>query len=165
VVKILRYPDKRLWQVAERVDVFDERLSDFAFRMIELMHRKDGIGLAATQVGKLLRLIVISPSGKEGDDYVLVNPEVATLSDIEFREEGCLSLPGIYAPVARPKKIFCRAQNLSGERIEFEADGLLARIIMHETDHLNGILFIDRLQPEDLATIEKKLRELEQGRD
>lgn len=162
-MEILKYPNECLVKVAERIDIFDERLSDFAYRMIETMHSKNGIGLAAPQVGRLLRIIVISPSGKEGDDYVLVNPEVATLSDVEVREEGCLSFPGIYAPVARPKKIFCRAQNLSGGRIEFEADGLLARIIMHETDHLNGVLFIDRLLPEDFASIEKRLRELERG--
>jgi peptide deformylase len=85
---VIRYPDGRLKKVSERVTVFDENLTAFAYDMIDLMHRKKGIGLAAPQVGELLRIIVVSPSGKEGDDFVLVNPEVAPLSGTEVREEG-----------------------------------------------------------------------------
>ncbi|MCX7703424.1 MAG: peptide deformylase [Planctomycetota bacterium] len=160
-MEILKYPDERLRQVAERVTVFDEHLAELAYKMIDLMHEKKGIGLAAPQVGESIRLIVVSPSGKPGDDYVLVNPEVAPLSGTETCEEGCLSFPGIYAPVQRPNKIFRRAQNLTGERVEFEAEGLMARIIMHECDHLNGVLFIDRLSLDDILPINSKLRELE----
>ena len=155
------YPDQRLRQVCERVDIFDERLQQVAVKMIDMMHRRRGIGLAAPQVGLLVRLIVVCPSGVAGEEYVLVNPEVAPFTRTDVYEEGCLSLPGVFAEVERSSSIFCRAQNIFGKRIEFEADGLLARVIQHETDHLNGILFIDRITPEQMKKIEKQLRQLE----
>ena len=160
-MKMVFYPDERLHQVCERIDIFDERLQQVAVKMIDMMHRRRGIGLAAPQVGLLVRLIVVCPSGVAGEEYVLVNPEVAPFTRTDVYEEGCLSLPGVFAEVERSSSIFCRAQNIFGKRIEFEADGLLARVIQHETDHLNGILFIDRITPEQMKKIEKQLRQLE----
>ncbi|RKY14916.1 MAG: peptide deformylase [Planctomycetota bacterium] len=160
-MEMVFYPDQRLRQVCERVDIFDERLQQVAVKMIDMMHRRRGIGLAAPQVGLLVRLIVVCPSGVAGEEYVLVNPEVAPFTRTDVYEEGCLSLPGVFAEVERSSSIFCRAQNIFGKRIEFEADGLLARVIQHETDHLNGILFIDRITPEQMKKIEKQLRQLE----
>jgi len=160
-VEIVFYPDERLRKACERVDVFDERLQRVAVEMIDVMHKRRGIGLAAPQVGLLVRLIVVCPSGVAGEEYVLVNPEVAPFARTDVLEEGCLSLPGVFAEVERSSRIFCRAQNIFGDRIEFEANGLLARVIQHETDHLNGILFIDRITPEQMKRVEKRLRELE----
>lgn len=164
-MELVFYPDDRLRQICERVDIFDERLQELALGMIKMMHKRRGIGLAAPQVGVLLRLIVVCPTCVVGEEYVLVNPEVAPFTRMEVREEGCLSLPGVFACVERPARIFCRAQNIYGERIEFEADGLLARVIQHEVDHLNGVLFVDRLTPEELKKVEPKLRELEKRKD
>ena len=163
-MELVFYPDDRLREVCERVDTFDDDLQKVVLGMIEMMHKRRGIGLAAPQVGIPIRLILACPSGIPGEEYVLVNPEVAPYTRMDTWEEGCLSLPGVFAGVERPARIFCRAQNIYGQRIEFEADGLLARVIQHEVDHLNGVLFIDRLTPEELKKVEPKLRELEQRR-
>jgi len=119
--------------------------------MFETMYKRGGVGLAANQVGVLKRVVVIDlDSGKEGqgkNQLVLVNPEIVSAQGEVVAEEGCLSLPGLYKKVKRAERVVVRARNREGKEFTLEAEGLLSRAIQHEVDHLNGILFIDRLSP------------------
>jgi len=119
--------------------------------MFETMYKRGGVGLAANQVGVLKRVVVIDiNSGKENqgkEKIVLINPEIVALEGEEIKEEGCLSLPGLYRKVKRAAFVKVKAQNLDGEEFTIEGEGLLARALQHEIDHLNGIVFIDRLSP------------------
>jgi peptide deformylase len=125
-----------------------DRVRELAPRMLATMYEAPGIGLAAPQVGESLRLVVIDVSGKEEEPrpIVLVNPEVVGASkELATREEGCLSLPNMYAEVTRPAAVKVRYQDLEGAKKEIEGDGLLAACLQHEIDHLNGVLFVDYL--------------------
>ncbi|MBU0731789.1 peptide deformylase [Patescibacteria group bacterium] len=115
--------------------------------MKKVMYEDDGIGLAAPQVGTNLRFVVIGKAASPtNEDLILINPKITFLSTkINTAEEGCLSLPGEFADISRPNKIRFKALNENGEKIEFKAKGLFARVIQHEVDHLDGILFIDRI--------------------
>lgn len=122
-------------------------IKDLIKKMIETMYAKDGVGLAASQVGKLLSLCVISKkfTPEQKNDLVLINPEWEKMSVRKITdEEGCLSVPNIFGKVKRYKKIKVRAQNAGGKKIEFPAEDFFARIIQHEVDHLQGILFIEK---------------------
>lgn len=145
---ILLVPDPRLRARAKPVGTEDaDRLRDLAPRMLAAMYAAPGIGLAAPQVGVLLRVAVIDlhPEDKP-DPMVLVNPEVVARStERAVREEGCLSLPGHYADVERPARVKVRFFDLEGAKREIEADGLMATCLQHEIDHLDGVLFIDYL--------------------
>jgi peptide deformylase len=130
------------------VDRFDERLEAEIKRMGELMHDALGVGLAATQIGVLHRVLVYRAYA---DDPLtaLVNPELEWVSDeLEAAEEGCLSLPGVHVEVERPARVRVRAKDVAGEDLEIEAEGLPARVIQHEIDHLNGVLILDRISRE-----------------
>lgn len=116
--------------------------------MFELMYAADGIGLAGNQVDLPLRLFVVNPQGRDGDntgERVFINPVLERPKGSAEGEEGCLSLPGLYAPVKRPKTIICTSYNLQGEQVTDELDGIMSRVVQHETDHLDGVLFIDRI--------------------
>ncbi len=147
---------------AEPIAQFDEGLKQFADEMLETMVEKDGVGLAAPQVGRSVRLAVIDASGGEEKPYVLINPVITWLSEeiIDY-EEGCLSIPGIHLSVKRPARCSVRACDACGKeyRIE-EADGLLARALQHEIDHLEGILFVDRVSPLQRQLVASKLKKL-----
>ena len=148
LLPILLVPDARLRMKTRAVGPGDaDAVRDLAPRMLATMYRAPGIGLAAPQVGALLRLCVVDiQKGDARDPMVLVNPEIVAQSDeIAVHEEGCLSLPGQYADVARPARVKVRYQDLGGARREVEADGLLATCLQHEIDHLDGILFVDHL--------------------
>ncbi len=149
--EILIYPNELLKKKAERVEEFSEEIRNLANDMIETMYKRGGVGLAANQVGVLKRVIVIDlNSGKEGQGrnrLVLVNPEIISAEGEIVREEGCLSFPGLYKKVKRAAYVKVRAQNLDGEEFFVEGEELLARVLQHEIDHLNGIVFIDRLSP------------------
>jgi len=145
---IIIAPDPRLKKVSKPVDVVDGNIRRLMDDMLETMYQAPGIGLAAPQVGKLLRVIVldVSGEGEEKHPYKLVNPELIWVSDDDaVYNEGCLSLPEHYADVARPKA--CRVQYLDehGKARELEAEGLLATCVQHEIDHLDGILFVDHI--------------------
>jgi peptide deformylase len=116
--------------------------------MIDTMHAAPGIGLAAPQVGEALRVVVLDLSvGARPDDLlVLINPEWVSREGMQLEEESCLSLPGLSATVARPARVVVRGQDRGGQTIEVAGDGLLARALQHEIDHLDGLLFIDRLR-------------------
>lgn len=137
-----------------------------AAEMLDMMYQGDGVGLAANQVDLPYRIFVMNPTGdpaQKDQEFVLLNPEILSRKGgMEEKEEGCLSLPGVYAPVRRSTKIVLSAYNLQGQEVRYELEGLAARAAQHEIDHLDGVLFIDRLSPAALAEVRKKLLELEQ---
>lgn len=143
---------------AERVEVFDEGLRHEAATMIDVMRDARGVGLAAPQIGRLRRLIVIEPAQEE-PPTVLVNPEITWRSDEEETDtEGCLSIGEIVVPVSRATAIHVRAQNLDGTVLEIDAEDFVARVIQHEVDHLDGILILDRTSPQERKEALRELR-------
>ncbi|MEM6701059.1 MAG: peptide deformylase [Acidobacteriota bacterium] len=148
LLKIVQYPDPILRQVCEPVETVDEKLRQLVADMVETMHDAPGIGLAAPQIGVSKRLAVIDLGvGEEEDELlVLLNPEIVDSSGKATDTEGCLSIQDLTERVTRPEFVTLRASNLEGESYEIEADGLLARAIQHELDHLDGVLFIDHLK-------------------
>ncbi len=143
---------------ASRVEVFDEALREEAARMVDLMFDARGVGLAAPQVGRLRRLIVIHPS-EEAEAVALVNPDITWRSEEEEpAPEGCLSIGEIVVEVSRSLAIRVQAQDLSGQPLELDAEGFGARVIQHEIDHLDGILILDRTTPEERKEALRQLR-------
>ena len=142
---------------------FDGDLAELAASMRETMVAAPGVGLAAPQVGRPIRLFVYD-SGEGGEAGTLVNPAIVWSSDeTEEGEEGCLSLPGVYYPVVRALRVRLEAQDLTGSSVIQEAEGFLARIFQHEIDHLDGILFIERLAPEIRKEAMRALRDQDFG--
>jgi peptide deformylase len=162
-LELLYYPDPRLRQKATPVGEIDDEVKERLSAMVEILHRAQGIGLAATQVGWMVRLCLVNPSGEEGRHEVLINPEIFEEEGRAVSEEGCLSLPGIYADVTRPETVRVRYLDLEGNPHEREADGILATVIQHEVDHLDGILFITKISPADRLRIKKQLTSLERA--
>ncbi len=162
---IVLYPDPRLRKRNAPVEVFDEALAATAREMFQVMYRTKGVGLAAPQVGLNVQLLVYNPEGdaeKPEGETVLCNPRIVRRAkDKEFEEEGCLSFPGVYAQVQRPAAVVVEAQDLQGERFTLELDGWEGRIFQHEFDHLDGILFTDRLTPANKTLVKGQLEELE----
>lgn len=164
---------------SEPVKKIDDELLKIADRMVDTMFAANGLGLAAPQVGLNIRMVALAvPANEERGSLpgpmssgealllpkmplILVNPQIITASQATCdREEGCLSIPELYAPVTRPESIMLHTQTLSGESINIECGGLLGRAIQHEIDHLDGILFIDRLSPEERIKIKVKWERL-----
>ncbi len=146
LLPIVQYPDPRLAAKAEPVTVFDDALKTLASDMAETMYNAPGVGLAATQVGKLIRMVVIDISEGKNALRVFVNPEIIERSEeLKECEEGCLSLPGLYEKVKRPSRVTVKAQDLDGKSFTLECDELLSVCVQHELDHLDGIVFIDHL--------------------
>jgi len=146
--EVLTYPDPLLKQKAEPVGEITPELRILATDMTDTMYENNGIGLAAPQIGEMIRMITVDISGPEDreDLRVLINPELEMLGDEEVEsEEGCLSVEDYRAPVTRAERVMVRATDLDGNPLEFEADGLLAVCLQHECDHLDGKLFIDRI--------------------
>jgi len=160
-LKIVIYPDPRLKKVSEPVMRFDADLQQLVVQMFKLMREAHGVGLAAPQVGRNLRLFVMNATGEAGDDYVFVNPALSDADGQEEAEEGCLSLPDIRIKVLRNKRIKIRAHDLHGEPFERVAEGFIPRVWQHEFDHLNGIMLTDRMGPVAKMTHRKRLKELE----
>ena len=134
-------------------------------QMFELMYASKGIGLAANQVGLPYRLFVINPTGKreENDqEFVLINPQITRRKGSETDEEGCLSLPEVFGPVTRATKIIVDAFDLEGRQFELELEDLPARVVQHEYDHLEGVMFIDRVAPAALQKIQPLIDDFEQ---
>ncbi len=136
--------DDILRKRCKEVKKFDESLKVLSEDMIETMHIKNGIGLAASQVGRLKRMIVVDIYDETGPK-VFVNPEIMTSSGSEIAFEGCLSIPDETGAVERAYKISFKYNDLSGKELELEVEGLFARVVQHEIDHLNGVLFIDKV--------------------
>lgn len=163
VLEIRKYGDPVLRQRAETVTVFDEKLARLAADMMATMEAANGVGLAGNQVGVLKQIFVADTASFEitGRKLAVVNPEIVFRSSDEvIEEEGCLSIPGVYAEVRRPKKIRLAGQNLKGEKMELDAEEMIARVFCHETDHLNGVLFIDHLSALERDLLKGKLSEL-----
>jgi peptide deformylase len=132
--------------------------------MFDLMYEHEGVGLAANQVDLPYRLFVGNPEGDpaaKDAEYVFINPVLSAGRGQEMDDEGCLSIPGVRAPVTRNARIKVQAYDLAGEEVVMDAEGLMARILQHETDHLDGILFIDRLGPAQLTALRDELEEFE----
>ncbi len=134
-----------------------------AERMVKIMHAHNGVGLAANQIGVLKRMIVVNPYFEKGKEVVLLNPHLVLLKKRCTDTEGCLSVPGIAAEVSRAYRVEVEALNLEGKKVRFTAEDLFARILQHETDHLDGILFIDRLSLAGRFKIRAKLKTLLRG--
>jgi len=141
--------DPMLRERAAEVTSLDRGLRKFAKRMVRIMHDAPGIGLAAPQVGVLQRLLVYDV---DDDPQVLVNPVLGGFSDeVEEVDEGCLSVPGLTVPITRPVRVQVRAADIYGDPVDFFADGLKARVIQHEHDHLDGVLIVDRISTEEAS--------------
>ena len=177
ILEIVTYGDPVLRAKGKRIQKTDEAIRQLAADMLETLHEASGVGLAAQQVGEALQVTVIDVSeaenrpskmwidGKEVDPkehmpLVLLNPELELGRETEIGPEGCLSFPDISADIARAAHVKVRATGLDGEPIEFEAEGLLSRAAQHEVDHLNGILFIDRMSSATKVALASKLKKL-----
>lgn len=159
---ILKYGAPELKKNCIPVSDFDERLKFLAQDLLETMYSAKGIGLAAPQVGINIRLTVIDiTAGEErGHQVILVNPKITDQQGVQKREEGCLSIPGFTAEVERPSEIHLLTRDLKGKQVEMEARELLARVICHEIDHLDGILYLDRISALKRNWIKRKIRKL-----
>ena len=158
LLEILETPDPRLRTVAKPVETFDEKLAQLAEDMIETMYAARGIGLAATQVNVHKRLLVLDVSEAQDTPRVYVNPTILDSEGTETCEEGCLSVPGIYAEVSRAEKVRLGAQDIDGKPFVEELEGMHAICVQHEMDHLEGKLFIDYLSPLKRRMVTKKLQ-------
>ena len=150
-MQVLSHPNAALKQLAQPVDpVTDDDLRELCRKMAQAMYEAPGIGLAAPQVGVLKRVIIYDLDEDSPGVVALCNPEIVESSqECELDDEGCLSLPGITIPVERPCAVVCEALTLSGRAVRIEAEGLHARLLQHEIDHLDGVLMIDRATPEE----------------
>jgi peptide deformylase len=163
-LQIIQYPHPTLRHVSKPLKRVDAELREWIAQMFELMYEHEGVGLAANQVDLPYRIFVCNPSGdpdQKDAECVFINPVILKGSGQAEREEGCLSIPDIRAPVVRKEKISVQAYNLAGEEISGEIDDFFARIVQHEVDHLDGRLFIDRLSPTQLADLSGELEEFE----
>lgn len=147
VLKIIKYPEPILRKKAVPVEKISQDIFQLAEDMVETMVKEDGLGLAANQVGSLLRIFVINmtPQEDQPTPVVMINPEVLSQEGTVRAEEGCLSFPELYLNIVRPQRIRMHAKNLYNEDFVYEMDGVLARAVLHEIDHLNGTLFIDHV--------------------
>ncbi|HBQ00331.1 MAG TPA: peptide deformylase [Gammaproteobacteria bacterium] len=158
LLPILEFPDPRLRKVASPITVFDVKLEVLIDDMFETMYDSQGIGLAATQIDVHKRLLVIDVSESKDSPLVFINPSFEIIEDeLSEYDEGCLSVPGFYETVSRPKGIKVQAQDRKGEKFEIEAEGILATCIQHENDHLDGKLFVDYISALKRQRIRSKL--------
>lgn len=158
LLEILTYPNPVLRKKTTRVTAFNDELKALVHDMAETMYDAPGIGLAAPQVGRSIRLVIMDLSDKDEPRQLLVlaNPEISEGEGEELAEEGCLSLPDLTAKVKRFTHIKVKAQNIDGEPIEFEAEEWFARVVQHEVDHINGTLFLDKISVLKRAMYKKK---------
>jgi len=157
MLTILEFPDPRLRTKAQPVTVFDQALQDLVDAMLATMYAAPGIGLAATQVNVHKQLLVADVSEEKNQPLVLINPSIAAREGSQVYQEGCLSVPGIFAEVERADRIVVEALDRHGKPLRLEADGLLAVCVQHEMDHLVGKLFVDYLSPLKRDLVRKKL--------
>ena len=162
-LKIVQYPHPTLRYKSKPVTRVDRELREIVRTMFDLMYQAKGIGLAANQVDLPLQLFVINTKGdpNEGEELVFINPVISSPKGTHEAEEGCLSIVGVNAIVARPERIHISAYDLQGNEINKTVDGLLAKAIQHETDHLHGVLFIDRVSESSKKQVELELEEFE----
>lgn len=157
ILNVLRFPDQRLRTVAKPVTEITKDTQVIIDDMIETMYDEQGVGLAATQVDVHQRIVVIDCSEEHDTPIVMINPEIIKREGSMMNEEGCLSVPGIYANVERAEHITAKALDRDGKTFEFDASELLAICVQHELDHLMGKVFVDHLSPLKRQRITKKL--------
>lgn len=178
ILPVVKYGNPVLRQKGVRIETVTDEIDKLIDDMFETMRSARGIGLAAQQIGKALQLAIIDVRGIEDRPsslelngvssdveafmpLVLINPEIKPLNDPIAGPEGCLSFPEMYADILRPESVEVRALNRDGEQFEFRCGGLLARAVQHEADHLNGILFIDRMSKSDKEDLKPELEDLQ----
>jgi len=164
ILEILEFPDPRLRKQAQPVTAFDAGLRQLVSDMFETMYQAPGIGLAATQVDVHRQLVVMDVSEEKDKPLVLVNPRIVSRAGAQVYQEGCLSVPGVYADVERALEIRVAAQDLDGKPFELDAEGLLAVCIQHELDHLQGKVFVDYLSPLKREMVRKRLEKQRRDR-
>lgn len=166
VLRLRKYGDPVLRRKTEEIVEIDDEIKKLAYDMVETLKSIEGIGLAGNQVGVAKKIFVIDRTHIDGEEepLIMINPELVETSGQQVFEEGCLSAPGIYENVTRSGKVRVRGLNLRGEKIEIEGEGLLSRALLHEMDHLNGILFIDHLSTIKRKLLGKKLRKISEGK-
>ena len=166
ILPIFHYPEPVLLAVGKPVDTFDGQLERLVADMFETMEDARGVGLAAPQVGVGRRLFVMDTpaneeNGNERERHVLINPEIIHVEGEQTGDEGCLSFPGLYQVVRREMRVIARAHNLKGEQIEIDVKDLAARCILHESDHCDGIVFLDRMTPLKRQLAKRKIKTLQ----
>ncbi|WOO41625.1 peptide deformylase [Rubellicoccus peritrichatus] len=177
-MRVTQFGEPVLKQAGKKVEVFDEALKKLSEDMFETMYAEEGIGLAAQQIDKAIQMFVIDLCVREKDiDFsytldgrtpplelimpmVMINPEIETSGEELPYEEGCLSFPGIRGNVIRPSVVRVKYQDITGQSHDLECDGIFARVILHENDHIEGTLFIERMHPDVLRPLESKLKKL-----
>jgi len=162
-VTIVKFPHPSLRRVCKPLARVDAELRQLVAQMLELMYEHDGVGLAANQVDLPYRLFVANLQGNRAakdQEFVFLNPVITRRWGMAEAEEGCLSFPGIYVPVRRPERVEIAGFNLSGQEIRMELDGLAGRAVQHEVDHLDGIVFVDRLSPTNELAVREPLASL-----
>lgn len=163
------FGDAALRKISEPVTEFTDEVKDFIEDLVLTMYEKDGVGLAAPQVGRSLRIFVVDPfwfnDENKKNPLVFVNPKFIEFQGESEADEGCLSLPNIFEPVKRAEKVVIEALNEKGEKVQYKGDGLFARTLQHEFDHLEGILFIDKIPKLKRVFLKKKLNDLQSTTD
>ena len=167
LLPIVHYPDPVLLSVGKPVED-EEFTSDFealVSNMFDTMEKAGGVGLAAAQVGVSKRLFVMDVSGEdeERERHVLINPEIIHIEGEQVGDEGCLSFPGLFQVVKREMRVIARARNVNGDEFELDVEDLAARCILHETDHCDGIVFIDKMSPLKRELVKRKIRKLQKA--
>lgn len=162
-LSIIHFPHPTLRHQSKPIVRVDQRLKNIAAEMLDLMYENEGVGLAANQVNLPIRLFVANESGErdEGQEWVVINPDISRPKGTEAAQEGCLSIPGVYAQVKRPKTVRLRGYDLLGNEIDVELSGFLSRVIQHEVDHLDGVMFFDRIGDQALREIDDSLYEFQ----
>lgn len=152
-IRNLRFEnDEILRKRSKEIEVIDDKIRELAADMIETMHKYDGLGLAGPQIGILKRIVVIDLY-EPGTQYVLINPEIISVKGEQEVQEGCLSFPNKFGMVIRPKEVEVKALDLDGKEIRVIGKDLLAQALCHEIDHLNGVVFVDKVEPNTLEVI------------
>ena len=165
LLDIVHYPDPVLLSVGKPVEdeEFDGNLETLVSNMFDTMEKAGGVGLAAPQVGISKRLFVMDVPSDDGERvrHALINPEIIHIEGEQVGDEGCLSFPGLFQVVKREMRVIARAHNLKGEEFELDVEDLAARCILHETDHCDGIVFLDRMTPLKRELAKRKIRTLQ----
>ena len=163
--EVVKWPNPILDSPGEPVTEFDDNLKKLVSDMFETMYSAPGVGLAAVQVGVSQRLFVMDCSGGKDPEQriALINPEVLRVEGTQNGEEGCLSFPGIFTPVERNLRAVVRAQDVNGNEFEIDGMELTARCMLHETDHCDGIVFLDKMSPIKRELVKRKIKKLQKA--
>jgi len=160
--KMTRYPDPVLAKTAKKIEKIDQNIKDLVEKMIDIMIENKGVGLAGPQAGQQLRIFIISTDTSRENVKVYINPKITPKGQTENIEEGCLSLPGIYSKIKRYQQCSVTATDLDGNQFSQDAEGLLARALQHEYDHIEGITILNRMGQVARIAARKKLKDLEE---